>query len=107
MFSCSSSVSYGLVRGWIWRRLFPGTVGRVAQFQCPLFFLVQALIFGDLAGKLERYFVLLLVCLAVFADSFRVILVPITAGFGTLGGKSVVMALHPGLESRPRAVFLR
>ena len=52
-----------------------------------------------------RYFVLLLVCLAVFVGSFLVMLVPITVGFGTLGGKGVVMAFHPGLVSRPRKVF--
>ena len=53
-----------------------------------------------------RYFVLLLFfCLAVFVGSSLVILVPITVGFGTLGGKSVVMALLPGLVSRPRKVF--
>ena len=50
LWSCSFCMSYGLVRGWIWRKLFPGTVGQVAQFQCRLFLLVQALIFGDLAG---------------------------------------------------------
>ena len=32
-------------------------------------------------------------------------LVLITVGFGTLGGESVVMALLPGLVSRPRKVF--
>ena len=47
----------------------------------------QALTFGDLAGILVRYFVLLLVCLAVFVGSFLVTLVLITAGFGTLGGR--------------------
>ena len=31
--------------------LFPGTVGQVAQFQCRLFLLVQAVICGDLAGR--------------------------------------------------------
>ena len=33
------------------------------------------------------------------------LLVLITAGFGTLGGRSVVMALLPGLVSRLRKVF--
>ena len=51
------------MRGWFWKRLFPGTEGQVAQFQCRLFLLIQALIFGDLAGTLVRYFVLLLHCL--------------------------------------------
>ena len=44
------------MRGWIWRRLFLVTVGQVAQFQCRLFLLVQALIVGDLACALVRYF---------------------------------------------------
>ena len=55
----------------------PGNVGQVAQFQCWLFLLVQALIFGDLAGTLVRYFVLLLHCLGVFVDSSLVRLVPV------------------------------
>ena len=94
-----------LVRGWFWKRLFLGTAGRVAQFQCRLFLLVQALMFGDPAGIFVRYFVLLLVCLAVFVGSFLVILVLITAGFGTLGGRSVVIALHPGLVSLRLRIF--
>ena len=91
--------------GWIWRRLFPSTIGQVAQFQCRLFLLVQTLIFCDLAGMLVRYFVLLLHCLGVFVGSSLVILVPITAGFGTLGGRSVFMALLPGLVSRLQKIF--
>ena len=83
LWRCSFCMSCGLVRGWIWRRLFPGTPGQVAQFQCRLFL---SLIFGDLAGILVRYFVLLLVCLAVFVGSSPVTLVPVTVGFGTLGG---------------------
>ena len=101
-------MSSGQVRGWIWRRMFPSTPGQVAQFQCRLFLLVQALIFGDHAGILVRYFVLLLVCLVVFVGSSLVKWVPIPVRFGTLGGKSVVMASLPGLVSRPRtgAVWL-
>ena len=105
MWRCSFCMSSGLVSGWIWRRQFPGTVGQVAQFQCWLFLLVQALIFGDLAGTLVRYFVLLLHCLVVFVGSSLVRLVPITVGFGTLGGKGVVMASLPGLVNRLRRVF--
>ena len=86
MLSCSSFMSFWLVRGCLWRLLFTGTVGWVAQFQCRLFLLVQALILGDLAGLLVRWFVRLLVCLAVFEGSFLVKLVPITAGFGTWVG---------------------
>ena len=61
---------------------------------------------GDLAGILVRYFVLLLVCMAVFVGSSLVkwVLVLITVGFGTLGGKGVVMASLPGLVSRPCCV---
>ena len=46
MWSCSFCMSFGRVRGFSWRRLFLGTVDLVAQFQCRLFLLVQALIFG-------------------------------------------------------------
>ena len=60
---------------------------------------VQALIFGDLAGTLGLYFVLLLLYLMVFVGLFLVMLVQITVGFGTLGGKGVVMASPPGLLS--------
>ena len=106
MLSCLFLMSYGLVKGQFWKRLFLGAVERVAQFQSRLFFfLVQALIFCDLVGILVRCFVLLLVCLAVFVGSFLVIWVLITAGFGTLGGRSVDMALLPGLVSRARKVF--
>ena len=52
-----------LVRGWIQRRLFAGTVWQVAQSQCGLFLLDEALIVGDLTGTLGRYFVLLWHCL--------------------------------------------
>ena len=41
LWRCSFCTSSGLVRGWTWRRQFPGTVGQVAQFQCRLFLLVQ------------------------------------------------------------------
>ena len=54
-----------------------GIGGLGAQFQCRLFHLVQALMFGALAGS----------CLAE--------LVPIIAGFGTLDGKSVVWTYFP------------
>ena len=60
------------------------------SIQCQLFHWVQALIFGDLAGTLERYFVPLLLYLGVFVGSFLVRLVLITVDFGTLGGRGVV-----------------
>ena len=94
-------MNFRLVRGWIWRRLFTGTVERVAQFQCRLFLLVQALILGDLAGTSGRYFVRLLLYLeGVSVGLFLVMLVQITVGFGRLGEKGVVMALPPGLVNR-------
>ena len=40
-----------------------------------------------------------------YAGLCPALLVPIIAGFGTLGGKSVVMASLPGLVSRHREVF--
>ena len=44
-------------------RVAADIAGVVAQFQCRLLLLVQALILGDLAGTLGRYFVLLLLYL--------------------------------------------
>ena len=41
----------------------------------------------------------------VFVDSSLVRLLPITVGFGTLGGKGVAMAPPPGLVNRLRSVF--
>ena len=41
----------------------------------------------------------------VFVGSSLVRLVPITVGFGTLGGKGVVMASPPSLVNRLRRVF--
>ena len=46
---------FGLVKGWFWRRPFPSIRGQGAQFQCRLFRLVQALIFGALVGLLELF----------------------------------------------------
>ena len=37
---------------WAWRKLFQGIEDQVAQFQCLLFPLFQALIFGDHVGSL-------------------------------------------------------
>ena len=47
-FLCCMSV--GLVRGWSWRCLFQSRVACIVQFQCRLFLMDQALIFGDPAG---------------------------------------------------------
>ena len=38
--------NFGLVRGWFLRRPILGIFGQGVQFQCRLFLLVQALIFG-------------------------------------------------------------
>ena len=46
MLSCSSFMSYGLVRGCLWRRLILDIFDQGVQFQCRLFHSVQALIFG-------------------------------------------------------------
>ena len=46
MWSCSFFMSFGLVRGCLWKRLSFGIFVLRAQFQCRLFLLVQALIFG-------------------------------------------------------------
>ena len=54
-------------------------------------------------GGSMRAFVL---CHVVFEGSFLVRLVLITVGFGTLGGKGVVMASPPGLVNQLRRVFL-
>ena len=56
MLGCPFFMSCGLVRGWFWKRLFLCIVGQVAQFQCRLFLLVQALIFGDLVGVFGALF---------------------------------------------------
>ena len=74
------------MRGFSLRRLFLGVRGLIAQFQCRLFLLVQALIFGDIASFL------------VWAGFFLVLLVPITAGYGISVGLNLVMAS----PSRPR-----
>ena len=88
MLSCSSFISCGLVRGCLWRSRYlrPGR---------PIS--VSAVPFGPgidiwrscrVIGALMRSLCLLRGALLNWC--------PITAGFGTLGGKSVVMALLPG-----------
>ena len=39
-------MNYGLVRGCLWKKLVLGIFDQGVQFQCRLFLLVQALIFG-------------------------------------------------------------
>ena len=62
MLNCFCETSFG--------QLCLGIKGQVVQFQCRLFLLVQALIFGDHVGSLELscgHYVLCLVVLAGFA----------------------------------------
>ena len=75
MWSYSFCMSFGLVKGWNWKRLFLDTAGLVAQFQCRLFLLVQALIFGVLVGILGLCFEVFGTCRSGFGVLFLVILV--------------------------------
>ena len=96
-------MSSGLERGYSSPSL---SSARGSNFSACCSFLVQALIFGVLAGALVRYVVLLLPGLGVFVGSSLVRLVLITVGFGTVGGKGVVTASPPGLVNQLRKVFL-
>ena len=58
-------MSFGLVSGFLLRKLFLGIGELDVQFQCRLFRLFQALIFGVLVGFLELFFVPFLFCLVV------------------------------------------
>ena len=82
-----------LVKGLSWRRPFSGIFGLDAQFQCRLFRLVQALIFGVRVDFLGHFFVLCVLCLVELAGSSHVIL----AGLGMLVGRSVGMVSRLGL----------
>ena len=62
------------------------------------------MIFGVPAGLLALFSRRFVLCLAVLVGSCLAILVVISAGFVTLDGRSVVMDLLPGPESRPRRV---
>ena len=95
----------GLERGGSWRRPFPSVGGLGAQFQCRLFRLVQAPFFGVPAGTSGAFSGHSVLCLVVFVGFCLATLVLITAGFDTLGGRSVVMVSLPGLVNRPRRVF--
>ena len=79
------------MRSLSWRRLFLGIVDLVAQFQCRLFLLVQALILGVPVGLFVLCFGAFGTCLLVFGVLFLVMLVLITEGCGTVGGNGVVM----------------
>ena len=68
-----------------------GIGGLDVQFQCRLFRLVQALIFGAPVGFWEPSFVLYVCCLVVLVGSSLGILGLIMVALDTLGGKSAVM----------------
>ena len=93
LLKCSFCASCGLVRCLSQKRPFSGIGGLDVQFQCRLFRLVQALIFGIRAGSQRRFFALCVLCLVGLASSSLLI----TAGSGILGGKSVDMVSRLGL----------
>ena len=78
-------------------KLFLSVGGLGVQFQCRLFLLVQALIFGVPVGFLEPLSVPFLFCLVVLVGFFLGGLVLIIVVLGTLVGENVVMVLLPGL----------
>ena len=98
-------MKFGRVRGLNWRRLFLGTAGLVAQFQCRLFLVVPALIFGVPVGLSVHCFGVFGICLLDFGILFLVILVLIIVGCDILDGNGVVMVLLPGLESLRLKIF--
>ena len=90
-------MSFGLVKGFSLRKLFLAVRWLIAQFQCRLFLLVQALIFGDLVRFLVQCCVRYVLCLVALAGFFLVLLVPTIVGYGTLVGLSLVTASLPDL----------
>ena len=63
-------MSSGLGRGLFWRRPFLALNGLVAQFQCRLFLLVQALTFGAPEGSLVECSGLWVFCLEDQTEAF-------------------------------------
>ena len=98
-------MSCGQVRGLSWRKLIRCIGDLGAQILCRLFLLVQALIFAALAGSLDHFSGRCVLCLAVLVRSCLAELVPVTAGFGTLVGRSTVMDLLPGRDNRLQKHF--
>ena len=90
-------MSSGLVSGFALRLLFLNLVGLGVQFQCRLFLLVQALIFGVLVGFWVLFFGPCVCCLAALVGYSLGPLGLIIADFGTLVGVRVVMVLRLGL----------
>ena len=91
LLNCSFCMNCGLVRDFVLRMPFLGVGGLDVQFQCRLFLLVQALIFGAPVGFLEPSFVLCVCCLMVLVGSSLEILGLIMVAFDTLGGRSAVI----------------
>ena len=85
----------GLVGGFSLRKLFLDVRGLIVQFQCRLFLLVQALIFGDLVGFLVLCCVRYVFCLVVWAGFF------LGSNHSRLRHIGWVQSGH-GLTSRPR-----
>ena len=83
LLSCSFFVSSGLVSGFVLRQLFLNLVGLGVQFQCRLFLLVQALIFGVLVGFWVLFFVHFVCCLVALVGFSLGVLGLIMADFGT------------------------
>ena len=74
MLKCSFCMSSGLVNDFVLKVLFLGIGGLDVQFQCRLFFLVQALIFGAPVGFWEPSFVHYVCCLvALVGFSLRIL----------------------------------
>ena len=94
------------MRGFSLRRLSLVVGGLIAQFQCRLFLLVQALIFGDLVSFLVQCCVRYVLCLVALAGFFLVLLVPTIVGYGTLVGLSLVMVTLPDLRETSDIRFL-
>ena len=94
---CLFCMNCGLVRDFVLRVLFLGIGGLDVQFQCRLFLLVQALIFGAPVGFWEPSFVLYVCCLVALVGFFLWILGLIMVVFVTLVGRSAVMVLRPDL----------
>ena len=92
---CSFCMSSGLVNDFFLRVLFLGIGGLDVQFQCRLFLLVQALIFGAPVGFWGPSFVLYVCCLVALVGFSLGILALIMVVFDTLVGKSAVMVLRP------------
>ena len=90
-------MNFGLVIGCPWRSLSLGIFVLRAQFQCRLFLMVQALIFGAQVVLLVLSCGLFASCLGVLPGLFLALSVLIIADFVLLGGRSAVMVLLLGL----------